>query len=212
MTTALDQWLDRATRCLSKDSAERVRTEIREHYESARTVALSSGAAADEADRRALAALGDAEATNREYRKALLTSAEARILRQGKWEAMAFCVRGQARAYAAALTVVALAASAAFFINGHADIAREALAATLAMSLISVAPRLPVYTRSRSRIVRFVKWAVLLALPILALGPDALKYSWLFAAALGPGAWAEWQRAQIRRKLPISEWPKHLYL
>lgn len=212
MTTALDQWLDQATRCLAKDSAARVRTEIREHYESARTAALCSGATAEEADRRALEALGDAETTNRQYRKALLTSAEEKALLQSAREARMFCVRGRARIYAVALPAAALAACVTLFITGHAGIARVALVATIAMGLLTLAPTLPIYTRSRSRIVRFLKWAVLIALPILALGADGVRYLWLFAAVLGPAATMEFQRMSIRRKLPISQWPKHLYL
>ena len=79
--TGLDSWLNQATRHLSVDSAAQVRTEIREHYESAWEAAVGGGAPADEAGRSALAALGDAKAANRQYRKVLLTSSEARMLR-----------------------------------------------------------------------------------------------------------------------------------
>ena len=50
--TGLDIWLQQATRRLAKDSAAQVRIEIREHYESAREVAMSDGANTLEADRR----------------------------------------------------------------------------------------------------------------------------------------------------------------
>ena len=62
--TGLDIWLQQATRRLAKASAGQVRTEIREHYESAREVAMSGGANPVEADRLALAAPGGCE--NRE--------------------------------------------------------------------------------------------------------------------------------------------------
>ena len=212
MTTSLDQWLDRATRCLATDSAARVRTEIREHYESARAAALCGGVTPEEADRRALEALGDAEETNRQYRKALLTTAEEKALRQSAWEAQAFCVRGRARIYGIALPAVTLAACVMLFVTGHRGIARVAFAATIVMGLLTLAPTLPIYTRSRSRIVRLLKWAALIGLPALALGPEAWKYSWLFIAALAPAVSMEIQRMSIRRKLPISQWPKHLYL
>jgi general stress protein YciG len=42
--TELDSWLKQATRHLSKESVAQVRTEIREHYESAREAAMSGGA------------------------------------------------------------------------------------------------------------------------------------------------------------------------
>lgn len=219
MATELDAWLDQATRCLASKSAARVRTEIREHYEAARATALGSGITPEEADRRALAALGDAESTNRAYRKTLLTSAEERVLRQGNWEAQTFCVKGQARVYAAALTLAAVAACATLYLTGHVEIAHAVMAPALCMSilalfiiLLTLAPRLPIYTRSRGRIVRYVKWTVLMALPLVALGHDTAKYSWLFIGALLPAVYTERQRAQIRRKLPISDWPKHLYL
>jgi hypothetical protein len=34
----------------------------------------------------------------------------------------------------------------------------------------------------------------------------------LIFASLGPAAVTEWTRASIRRKLPVSTWPRHLYL
>jgi GTP cyclohydrolase III len=65
--TRLDNWLKQATRYLSKDSVAQVRTEIQEHYESAREAAMirPGGVTPEEADRLALAALGDAKAANR---------------------------------------------------------------------------------------------------------------------------------------------------
>ena len=58
MTPDLDCWLQQATRSLSKDSTAQVRTEIQEHYQSAR-----------EANRMALIALGDARIANTQYRR-----------------------------------------------------------------------------------------------------------------------------------------------
>jgi hypothetical protein len=91
--TALDTWLKQATRHLSKASGARVQSEIREHYESAREEAMSGEATATEADRLAMVSLGDAKSANRQYRKVLLTSAEARMLREGNWETSALCSR-----------------------------------------------------------------------------------------------------------------------
>ena len=56
----LETWLRRATFHLSASSAAQVRSEIQEHYESARDEARGGGATPEEADRRALASLGDA--------------------------------------------------------------------------------------------------------------------------------------------------------
>src|SRR5689334_16391961 len=84
---ALDSWLKQATRHLSKDSAAQVRTEIEEHYVAEREAAINRGASAKDADRLAVSALGDAKAANRQYRKVLLTSSEARLLDEGNREA-----------------------------------------------------------------------------------------------------------------------------
>lgn len=64
--TPLEQWLSVATKGLSGESAARVRAEIQQHYDSA-----------CEAGDDAIAALGNARAANRAYRKVLLTDFEA---------------------------------------------------------------------------------------------------------------------------------------
>ena len=65
--TPLDQWISKATRKLSPESAASVREEIQQHCDSARE------AGADDP----VAALGDPAAANRQYRKVLLTEQEA---------------------------------------------------------------------------------------------------------------------------------------
>ena len=82
--TGLDSWLNRATRHLSKGSLAQVRTEIQEHYESAREAAIGSGATADEADRVALADLGDAKAANRQYRRVVLNLCRGQDASRGR--------------------------------------------------------------------------------------------------------------------------------
>jgi hypothetical protein len=203
--TGLDGWLKQATRHLSRDSAAQVRTEIQEHYESALEAAMSGGASADEADRLAVTALGDAKDANCKYRNVLLTSAEARMLREGNWEARAVCSRPW-------LKWGALLLAAALFLTGAITVAWALLLGGLAMGLLFAAPFLPVYTRSRGRVFRCVKWAVLLGALGLAFGPDVLKWSWLLFSCLWPMVWIESTRISIRRKLPIAEWPKQLYL
>lgn len=210
--TRLDSWLNRATRHLSKDSLAQVRTEIQEHYESAREAAIESGATADEADRLALADLGDAKAANRQYRRVLLTSAEARMLREGSWEARAVCSRPWLKRLLLAMPVAALFAAAALFLTGSITVAWALLVGGIGIGLLVAAPFLPVYTPSRGRIFRVVKWVVLLSMFGLAFGPDTLKWSWLLFSCLWPMGWIEWTRVSIRRKLPVAEWPRHLYL
>jgi len=208
----LDRWLKQATRHLSSDSAVQVRTEIREHYESAREAAMDGGATADQADLLALTALGDAKTANRQYRKVLLTSAEARLLREGNWESQAVCSHRLLKSLVLSMPVIAMLAALALFLTGATEVARLLLAGGTGMGVLFLAPFLPVYTPSRSRIVRYVKWVMLTGMVVLAFGPDALRFSWLLIATLWPVAWVEWTRNSIRRKLPVARWPKHLYL
>ena len=212
--TALESWLTQATRCLSKDSIAQVRSEIQEHYESARAAALSGGATIDEveADRLAVADLGDARIANCQYRKVLLTSSEARMLREGNWEARAICSRPWLKWLLLAMPLAALVAATALFLTGASSLAWTLLAGGIGIGFLFAAPFLPVYTPSRGRVFRCVKWVVLLAILLLAFGPDTLKSSWLLFSCLWPMYWIERTRVSIRRKLPVGEWPKQLYL
>jgi hypothetical protein len=212
MTTELETWLKQATRHLSRDSAGQVRTEIQEHYESALEAAMSGGSTSDEANRLAVTALGNAKAANRQYRNVLLTSAEARLLREGNWEARAICSRPWLKWLLLAMPVAALIAAAALFLAGAIDVARVLLVGGIGMGLLFTVPFLPIYTPSRGRVFRFVKWFVLIGMLGLAFGPDALKWSWLLISCLWLVARIEWTRVSIRRKLPVAEWPKQLYL
>ena len=209
---SLDSWLRQATRYLARDSVAQVRTEIQEHYELARDAAIADGATAGEADRRALDALGDAKTANSQYRRVLLTSAEARMLCEGNWEALAVCSRPWLKRTALAVPLAAAAVATALFITGRVALARDLLLIGIGMSPLFVAPFLPIYTPVRSRVFRLVKWGAMSGALILLFGPDALKWSWLLISCLWPLAWTEWTRASIRRKLPIAEWPRQLYL
>jgi hypothetical protein len=206
--TALESWLTQATRGLSKDSAAQVRVEIQEHFEAARELAMSRGAAAEEAERRALAALGDARAANGQYRRVLLTAEEARMLRTGNWEARAVC----SRSWLKWLPAVALGAASVAYYAGTVDVARVLFVLGMGMGLMFTAPLLPVYTPSRGRVFRVVKWAVLGGAFLVAFGPETRKFSWLLLSCLWPLIWIEWTRMSIRRKLRVEEWPKQLYL
>jgi Mn2+/Fe2+ NRAMP family transporter len=207
MNTELQTWLRQATRSLSRDSAAQVRTEIQDHYESARDAAMSGGSSEEEAKRVALAALGNAQAANCQYRSVLLTSAEARMLREGNWEARAVCSRPWLKRSLLAIPVILLCASATLFLTGALDTARVLLTGAIVMSLLLVPPFLPLYTPSRARVLRAVKWAALVGIMGLAF-----QWSWLLIACLWPLAWVEWKRISIRRKLPVADWPKQLYL
>ena len=210
--TQLDMWLNRATRRLSAESAAQVRAEIAEHYESARQTAMASGASSEEASRSALAALGSPSTANCQYRRVLLTSAEANLLRQGQREAEAICSRMSLKVFLLAVPAAALWTSAYLFHRGSNEFARTLLVAGITMLIIFGAPFLPIYTASRARMVRWVKWTTLAITFALVFGRHALDWSWLLACSVWPLFWIEWTRTSIRRKLPVARWPKHLYL
>ncbi len=212
MTPDLDQWLRQATRGLSKDSSAQVGTEIREHYEAAREAAMMAGAPSAEAERAALSALGDAGIANIEYQRVLLTSSEAKLLRQGNQEAWLVCSSSWVRTLLTGVSVIMLLAAGAFFTSGWIFPARITLAIGLGTGFMIVAPLLPVYTPSRARVFRCVRWVVQMSLLLMAFGPGALRMSWLLILCVWQFGWVEWKRASIRRKLPVSQWPRQLYL
>jgi hypothetical protein len=208
----LDSWLTQATRHLSKDSTAQVRAEIQEHYESARETAIGAGAAAVEADRSAVAALGDPKTANCRYRNVMLTVAEAKLLRKSQWESRAVCSRPWLKWVLLAMPAAALWASAALFLTGKNELARTLLVGGITLLLALGAPFLPIYTPARARIFRRVKYVLLAATFALVFGKNVLDWSWLLACSVWPLFWIEWTRTSIRRKLPESRWPKHLYL
>ena len=210
--TELENWLTQATRQLANDASAQVRTEIREHYESARDAAIARGATPADAERMAVIDLGDPAIVNCQYRRVLLTSGEARALRESKWEANAVCSRPWLKRTILAGHLAILAASAVLYLTGHAAIARDAFLCAIGMSPFAAAFLLPIYTPARSFFFRCAKWIAMTAAVVLLLGPDAFKWSWLLISCLGPLAMTEITRASIRRKLPIKAWPKHLYL
>lgn len=208
----LDNWLRQATRHLSQDSADKVRSEIRQHYESGFEAAVSGGATPEEADRLVVAALGDAKIANCQYRRVLLTAGEARILREGNWEARAICSRPWVKWLLLAMPAAALAGTAVSFFTGAVEVVRVLLLTAFVLGFLFAAPFLPIYTPSRGRVYRALKWAVLVGMLVLAFWPDVLKWSWLLASCLWSAFWIESTRESIRRKLPVAEWPKQLYL
>jgi len=135
----LDRWLTQATRCLARDSAEQVRGEIREHFESARQAAMAGGATSGEAERLALLALGDAKAANGQYRQVLLTAAEARMLHNGNGEAHAICSRSWPKWLYLAVLLTTLVAAAGLVLSGRGSTAREMLAVAIGLSPFAAA-------------------------------------------------------------------------
>jgi hypothetical protein len=210
--TELENWLRQATRHLSVTSAARVRAEIRDHYESEKEVEVEKGVTVEEAERLAVLALGSPKAANCQYRRILLTSVEAQMLRQGNCEARAVCSRPWLKLLLLAMPGIALVAAATLLFAGFTDVARVLFALAMGMAILFVAPFLPIYTPARGLIFRSVKWAVFLGTFLLVAGPDTRNSFWLLLSCLWPVAWIEFTRASIRRKLAASDWPKHLYL
>ncbi len=208
--TNLELWLKEATRCLSKDSAAQVRTEIGEHFESARDAAAAAGARPEEADRAALSALGSATAANRQYRKILLTAAEAKVVRQGACEANLVGRRPVLKWTLRAMPAAALAGAGIAFAVGGAEVGRILLAAAILFAILLTAPTFPIYTPFRARIYRIVKWVVFAA--VLVSEPSLREMSWLLPCCFWPLIWNEYMRISIRRKLPMAEWPRQMYL
>jgi len=207
----LNDWLQQATRHLAKNSAAQVRAEIREHYESARETAIAGGATSENAERQALNALGDARTANCQYRRVLLTSAEARMLGESNWEARAVCSRPWLKRSILAMPMAIAAAAAALLITGHAPVARDVLIGGIAMSPLAAVLLLQINTPLRGRVFRCAKWIVMIGAMVLLLGPNAVMRPWLLISWVLPLAWIEWTRASIRRKLPVKAWPRHLY-
>ncbi|HEV2215257.1 MAG TPA: hypothetical protein VGR64_08215 [Terracidiphilus sp.] len=211
--TALEQWLKRASRCLSADSTTQVRSEIEEHFRSAREEALHGGAGEVDAEHAALAALGDAAVANRHYRRVLLTKSEARLLRQSSWESSAVCSRRWLRWLPATTALITGAAGAAAWITGEAfwkPMQPLLLLVAGGTAMIAAPMFLPLYTPLRGKMYRALKWVALAAM-LLLLTSDP-RMTWMFVSSVGYGMWIEWKRASIRRKIPQAQWPKHLYL
>ena len=208
---ALESWINQASCGLSAASRDQVRKEILEHYESALESLLARGVIPEEAERAAIASLGDSRATNREYRRVLLTKAEARLLREGNWEANAFCSL-RLRPWFFLVPGTALGGVMTAFVHGNAYLASMFLLGLAGVLFVFAAPFLPIYTKTRSRVVRYLRLAWLSSVLVLAFWPDILKYSWLLASCAWPLVWIEWMRFSIRRKLPVDRWPKQLYL
>jgi hypothetical protein len=212
MTSELERWMREASRGLSRESAGRVRVEIQEHYDAALESATDGGAATHEAERLAMTTLGDAAKVNCQYRKVMLTRSEARMMREAAWETRAMCSRAWMKWVLLAATIGALAASAFSFARGAGDTARILLAMALLTGHILAAMVLRINTPLRGRIYRGVRWAVLIAVMALAMGRMTPQESWLPLSCLWVVAWIEVTRNSMRRKLPVSQWPKQLYL
>jgi hypothetical protein len=208
----LDSWLNQAVRHLSKESADTVRREIQEHYDAAREAALSRDIDPQQAEAVAVQALGDPRVANREYRKVLLTSSEASLLRQSNSESRMICSNKWMKWMLLSTPGTLLLLSAIFLAMHRSDISRGMLAFGALMAMFFVPPFLPIYTIARGRIYRAIKWTVFLGGVLVVFGIESRTGLWLASCCFFPMFFTEWKRMMIRRKLPIGRWPRQLYL
>ena len=200
---SLESWLARATCGLAAASAAQVRREIEAHYESACEAAMVRGARPEEAQRAAMASMGDAKTANRQYRKVLLTRSEVRLLRETRWEQAVICSRSQ---WLLPVIAAGLCACGWFLFSGRTQLSVTLLVGLLGIAFVFAAPSLPIYTPARGRVVRGLRWTWLATMLVLVSWP----YVWVTLA--WPLVWVEWRLFSLRRKLPVAEWPKQLYL
>ena len=199
----LEHWLDVATKGLCESAAERVRAEIGEHYQSALESAVKSGVDSIEAERHAVAALGDAKTANREYRRVLITEREENLLRSWGW--------GSHRTQVRVVVVMAVALSVMRFWTAEVD---YVLAALVAQGVLLA---IPISSIRAAWVVRILRWAVMAAfhatwfMKMVAAGMSpAVVVVWL-AMPLGM-AYQEYKLCVIRRKLPVEQWPRRLWV
>lgn len=101
----------------------------------------------------------------------------------------------------------------AIFLAVHLDaLARGVLVVGALMAILFTAPFLPIYTPTRSRVFRAIKWFIVIGSVLLLFGKDGWNWSWLISCCFFPMFFTEWKRMMIRRKLPIGQWPRQLYL
>ena len=92
------------------------------------------------------------------------------------------------------------------------NLARGMLVFGALMAIFFMPPFLPIYTVSRGRIYRAIKSIVLIGGVLVLFGWDSRIGLWLASCCFFPMFFNEWKRMMIRRKLPIGQWPKQLFL
>jgi hypothetical protein len=203
----LETWLRRATCRLSVESCEQVRCEIQDHFDSAREEARAAGATPEEAVRAAVESLGNPRSANLQYRKVMLTRAEAALLRESGWEARAVC-RNRSLIV---IPLAIIAVGAALLAAGDSYVGLALTVGGAGMCLLFGAPMLSINSPARARVFRGLRWAWYVAIFAVALWPTMLRQTWFIVAIAWPIVWVEMTMASIRRKLPAHEWPRQLF-
>lgn len=207
-----DDWLKQATRGLASESADRVRAENQQRYDSARAAAISQRADPIAAESIAISALGDANTANFRYRCALLTATEAGILRQGARESDFIVSHAWFRFLFLTVGSASCVLASALLVIGWTLPGRLLLALGLGAGFVPLIPFFPASTPARRLVFRFLKWAAQILALLLAFGPGGLNVYWLPVLCVSQMIWSESVRMSIRRKLPVSRWPTRLYV
>lgn len=193
----LDQWLLIATRGLSQESVERVRAEIQQHCE-----------AASESGNYSVAALGDPKVANRAYRKVLLTEMEAKLLSaMGGNTSLSRKPEPHGKILAGILMAEAAFVSTIFILKNPPI----AFFVVPLFAIPLLARLLPINTPRRGRIYRWVRWSAMLAGAALAALFGVKISQGSFLGVFMPMLIFERVYSSIRRKLPVSQWPRRLY-
>jgi hypothetical protein len=195
MNASLENWLDQATCGLAPESVAKVRAEIREHC----GAAVASGISEEEA----IAALGDAWEANRSYRTVLLTTADAKWLENVRR-------RGNLPLFGSyVLATAGLVAGAAKLLQGGIFGALPALSMMVIGTVFLIPRWVRIDTRVRNRLYRALQWAVIISVPV-ALSAGGRLHSVFFVYLMF--VCVAYKDYMLRRKLPVEEWPKDLYV
>lgn len=192
----LDSWIDRASRGLAPESRARVQAEIEEHFRCAMEEPFATEVAV-------VRALGDPRVANRAYKRVLVTAAEARLMH---WNA--FGDRQPKLSLAVFLAIAVMWGS-----MGTLASTWIAIVMVFEGFLVALPRRGRPYTGRKLvtyRCLRMV-WGVAF---FGAVGSTAAA-PLVVATMVSPLAfyvWNEWMNARIRRKLPVDQWPKAIYL
>jgi hypothetical protein len=212
----LDQWLTAATCKLSDDSTAKVRAEIQEHYQSTYDGVVACGGGSLEADSAAIAALGEPKQANRQYRRVLLTVKEEQMLKILKGDTSTFSPpRIKAGKWLAGIIFAEAFGALAFLAWKKHAIWMEFTTfyyLPIIFTIDLLRRFLSINTPSRGRAYRAVRWLALIATTVFAAWRGA-KDPWIFFLGVaGLTLLFNQHRAALRRKVPVNQWPKNLYL
>jgi hypothetical protein len=211
---SINAWIDVAACGLAKDAWVRVREETYAHYESARDESLRQGASEQHANAVALSTLGNARAANRQYKRIHLTEWESKLIRQDECAAKAI----HARPYVLIIPLLFVCGAVAAFTIQPEQITLMMLIGSAGLSFTFGAPFLiPINTRLRGYVYRTIRLSWVVAIVVLPYTSQDNLEIWPMFFSIGVPVlwmigWFEWSRASARRKLPIKEWPRTLYL